>query len=161
VAGNSGLARVVRLAIVVALLYFAFTEGLPWLRQQFGKGEKPSAAAGRDSGEDGTVCVQVASRASEALGAEIPRFARPPVDLDAWGQARIRVEDRVYEAERQCGCGLESCRQASQALSELRSLISQLDSGFRGSDMPPNPARQQGRVDELLNEARNLARQGR
>jgi hypothetical protein len=151
--------RVVKVAVVLALLYLAYAKGLPWLKTFFNGSEGTSSTSVAGGGSR---CVDLASQASTALGGEIGRFRQPPVDLGAWGDAFSRVQARISEAQVECGCPLASCRKASEALLTLDSLLNDLDTTFRGDAAHPgNPARRQERVDGLLDEARRLAREGR
>jgi hypothetical protein len=166
--GSGGLVGILKVLALLVLAYFAVTEGWPWLRDQFGLGGSRSVAseegdAGGGEGEEGGGrCVALATRASEALGAEIRNFRQPPYDLDAWGAAVAGLEDRAAAAETACGCPAESCETATAALVELRELVAAVDGVIRGEATSfRNPARSQDRIDDLLDRARDLAREGR
>lgn len=159
-ADGGGVARIVKFLVVLVILYFAYTAGWPWLQEQLGRVSKSTAGTGGGGGEGGR-CVEMAAAASASFGGEIPRFSRPPVDLDAWGAVVSSTQRQIADAQTECACALDSCRKASDALSELSGMVYEFDSGFRGAGgMPINAARQQERIDELLAEARDLARQG-
>ena len=150
--------RIISLAVVAAILYFAYTEFRPWLERQLGTGTSSSIS---DSAEGAQACVAFATDASMAFGAGIRPFVRPPIDVDAWDTANLEIESRIYEAESACLCFEQSCDKANEALSVLSDLLSDLDAGFRGdSPMPLNGARDQNRVDALLSEAEDLANDG-
>lgn len=156
----------VKVLVILVVAYFAVTEGWPWLRDELGLVPKGSAEDAGDSvdagGAGGGRCVALATQASESLGAEIRRFRQPPYDLDAWSAALAGVEDRTAAAETACSCAEESCQTATAALSELRELVNAVDGVIRGEATSfRNPARAQERIDDLLNRARDLARQGR
>lgn len=162
--GSGGIAGIVKILVVLVIVYFAVTEGWPWLRDELRLGGGDAETSGGEPGGsgDGGHCVALASRASEALGGEIRRFRQPPYDLDAWGAAVAAVEERTYEADVACSCPLESCQTAAAALVELRDLTGAVDSVIRGDPTAfRNPARQQERIDELLAQARGLAHEGR
>ena len=150
--------RIIKLVIVVVILYFAYTEFLPWVKKELGMGTSSSIT---ESTEGGGACVALAADASLALGVGIRPFVQPPINVNAWETTNLRIESRISEAESACFCFEPSCDKANEALSVLRNLLSELDGGFRGdSPMPLNGARDQTRADALLSEAEDLAREG-
>lgn len=162
-ASSNPLGGIVKLLVVAVLLWFAVTEGWPWLKRELDRmGHRSPAAEVEEGAGEGTECVIAAGRASEALGETLRRFRTPPYDLGAWENATTALEDRIWTAESACGCALDSCGRASEALAELRDLVHSVDGVVRGDATAfRNPARQQERIDELLDQARDLARQGR
>lgn len=151
----------VKLAVLAVLVYFGYTQGLPWIQRQLGSGGATASDGTGDGGEDAAHCVRLATRANDSLGGAIRDFAAPPIDLDAWEGTRSRVEGEISDARAECGCSLEACRKASSALDELQGLLGDWDSGFRSGRTPLNPARQQEAIYSLLNEAQGLAEEGR
>ena len=148
------MAKIIKLALIAFLLYIAYTQGLPLLRQQLGEG-----LGGDDLPRTG--CVAAAERASDVFGERIGRVSGPGTDPQLWEDFRRAVDDRIYEARSQCDCRLESCDKAREALSALEGQLARFGERFRSGTMAQNPAQQQVRVHRLIGEARELARQGR
>jgi hypothetical protein len=152
------MARLLKFAVVAIIVIFAFSKGLPWLKQELGGGTSMKLPDGDD---DGGVCVALAMDANRMFGDSIRAFSRPPIDLPSWDSAKSGVEAAIYEADLACSCIEESCGKGSEALSTLRGLLSGFDSGFRGNgSVPLNGAREQLRINRLLDEASELARHG-
>jgi hypothetical protein len=159
---SGGLAGILKVLALVVIAYFAVTEGWPWLREELKQGRGAGGGGEQSFGGDGGRCVDLAAEASAALGEQIHRFRQPPYDLAAWGSAVAAVEERASRAETVCTCPLESCQTAAAALTELRDLLGAVDSVIRGDPTAfRNPARQQERIDDLLAQARDAARDGR
>ena len=162
---GSLLAGLVKILLLAVLVYFGVTAGWPWLRNQLDRKSGAPAAMEDDvetSGGRGSRCVDLALAASTALGDQFRRFRQPPYDLDAWGSALAASEERIGTADTACGCSLKSCTTAAAALGDLRSLLASVDSVIRGDPSAfRNPAREQERIDDLLGQARDLARNGR
>lgn len=156
-AQKSGLPGIVKLLLVLIVGFFAITQGWPWLRDRLGGGSESVPAGNEEAGR----CVARAEAASQALADAIIRFQQPPADLEAWDSARSGAEDRISSAEEACACPAESCKRAETALSEIRDLAASADDMLRGGSGFSNLATRQERIDELINGARNLARQGR
>ena len=149
--------RIIKLAILVAVLYFAYTEVVPWMKKELGMVTSSSIT---ESTEGSGACLALAADASLALGVGIRPFVLPPIDVDAWEATHLRIESRISEAESACFCFEPSCDKANEALSVLSHLLSELDGGFRGNSlMPLNGAHDQARADALLDEAEDLARE--
>jgi len=148
------LNRLVTLAIVLAIAYFVVTRGLPWIQRQFGPATGSEAAGGGEAAE----CIYRATEANEALSQAVRRFSQPPVDQDEWSSVTWEIESEIQLAAAACMCSLEACQTASQALDEIRALLSNLDGMARGDSTGfANPARQQERIFELLDQARAAA----
>ncbi|MEM7052014.1 MAG: hypothetical protein AAF604_20265 [Acidobacteriota bacterium] len=156
------LAGLLRLAIYGAVLYFGVTELWPWLQAKVvGTGSNTAAVATSAGNSEGSVCVEAAQGVSRDLAIEARAFRTPPHDLAAWGQSTARINDAISSAERRCTCPEESCRTARRGLDELRRLHTIFDGMIRGDTSSfGNPAVQRERVDDLLDRARALARQG-
>ena len=148
------LNRLITLAIVLALAYFVVTRGLPWIQRQM----SPAASGESTGGGEAAECIFRATEANESLSQAVRRFSQPPVDQDEWSNATWEIEREIQSAAAACICPLEACLTASQALDEIRALLSNLDGMARGSSEGfANPARQQERIFELLDQARATA----
>ena len=144
----------IKLLIVAAIAVFVWKKGIPWWNEHH---TGTSAASAADDS-----CVSAAAAASEAWGSSIGRFANPPYDLAAWGEFRSRVEQGIRNAEGRCRCMADSCTTARTAMSELRSLVNELDGSIRSGGPPPSDAVQrQEAIDNAINSARDLAHQGK
>ena len=144
----------IKLLIVAAIAVFVWKKGIPWWNEHHSGTSATSAAD--DS------CVSAAVEASEAWGSSIGRFANPPYDLSAWGDLQSRVEHDIRNAEGKCRCMADSCTTAGTAMSELRSLVNELDGSIRSGGPPPSDAVQrQEAIDNAINSARDLAHQGK
>ena len=141
------------IAAVVLVLLWKF--GVPWWKEHMGSSTQSTAKSSDNS------CVAAAQTASERWGSGVTRF-NPPYDVSAWETFRSDVDDRIRTAERKCSCALESCTKTRQALSELRSLLSETDSMVRGNSEPPaGLVQRQEQIDETINAARELVLQGK
>jgi len=148
------LGRLLAIAILAVVVYYALTQGLPWLKTAMGSG-----AGGSDEDSESSYCVAQANAASDAITDELIPNARPPVDSGVWGTALVRVGGALAAAENACSCPTAACAKGSDAVYELRTMFDEFDDIARGNPMGiGNPARRQERVYELLNEARALAR---
>lgn len=157
------MSRFIQLAVVAVILYFGITQGLPWVQRQLGM-ESGSGFATEDSASlkgDGGACVATARDASLAFGDEMRQFSRPPVDVSVWNESSRRLANLIDAAENACFCAAASCHKAASALSELRAVVDRFDEGFRGQrSVPLNTALDQRRINDLLDEAQALAREG-
>ena len=150
------LGRLLAVAILAVIIYYALTQGLPWLKTAMDSGGGASA-----EGDESAFCISRAGAASDSVTDELIPNARPPVDSAVWGTVLVRVAGALAEAERACACPTEACAKGSDAVYELRAMFDEFDDIARGNPMGiGNPARRQERVYELLNEARALARAG-
>lgn len=146
--------RFIKLAVLAVVVYFGITAVLPRLKEMGGGGRADLDAIG-----EGGHCVIVAQEASSEFGREIREFSRPSIDVESWDRVERQLNDTLSGAEDACSCPEEACETARQALDELRSIIYDFDSGFRGEQpVPFNAARDMQRVHDLLDEARSLAR---
>lgn len=141
--------------LILGLAYFAWTEGWPWLQAELdrlGEGSRSVAAAGSD---EASRCVTLATDASRSFAGGLGRFIDPPVDTGAWMRFAGQVQARRRQASDACGCSDEACAPAREAMTQLESLLQDLDGVVRGStDAFFNPATRQQRIDELLDQAR-------
>ena len=137
------MAKIIKLALIAFLLYIAYTQGLPLLRQQLGEG-----LGGDDTPRSG--CVGAAERASDLFGERVGRVSGPGTDPQVWDDFRRSVDDAIYDARSQCDCRLESCDKAREALSALGDQLAQFDQRFRSGSMAQNPAQAQGPLTPAL-----------
>jgi hypothetical protein len=142
--------------VAIALIY----KNLPWLKEQFGKRSSSSSSSSSSSVEDS--CVSGAESASEVWGSGIGKFANPPYDMAAWDDFRSNVESKARRAEEKCLCSSQSCTTAKSALSDLRSLVNEMDQSLRSGSPPPSDlVQRQEAIDNAINSARDLAKQGK
>src|ERR1051326_7692299 len=148
--------RIIKLIIVIAILYFVWKVGLPWLqRQQSGRTATTSASA--QSG-----CPAAAARASETWGSGLHQFVNPPYDISAWSSFHDSVESKISAAEGECSCSDQSCDKARAAMRDLRSLLSDLDTAIRNGSAPPSDlAQRREAIDKQIDEAADLTRAGK
>jgi hypothetical protein len=151
-----------KIVVFVIAAGVAWRWGGPLYRKYVGGGEKGTATPGKSGGGDGIRCADLADRASSTWGGGVGRFVNPPYDQGAWDRFKGDVDGRISEARSACGCSADSCRKGSDALSELESIVSQVDSAVRnGGSISSDVVRQQEKVDGLINEAREMARGGK
>lgn len=156
------IVRLVKVLVVVAVIYVAWAEGWPWLRERLGGAPAEQGAVLEEAESGGAACVAAASRANEHFADGVRYVFQPPYRPEEWGNVRAGIDGRIAEAEGTCGCSAESCRLAAQALTELSGQLAELDAGFAsGGGLGGNPATRQERIVDLLEEARELAKAGR
>lgn len=149
------MSRIVKLIVLIAILYAVWKYGLPWLQRQGSGGSSTHAAA--TSG-----CPGAAARASETWGSGLHTFVNPPYDLNAWSSFHDSVESKISSAERECSCSADSCQKARAAMSDLRSLLSDLDTAIRNGSAPPSDlVQRQEAIDKQIDEAAELTRNGK
>jgi hypothetical protein len=145
----------VKLIVVIAVAAFIWKEGIPWWSRQHA-----ASSATATSSDDS--CITATEAASEAWGNGIGHFANPPYDLAAWDEFRSGVEHRARDAESKCSCAAESCTTAKTALNDLRALANDLDSAIRNGSPPPSDlVQRQEAIDNGVNSARELVKQGK
>jgi hypothetical protein len=150
------MGRLLKFAVLIAVVIFAWRVLWPWIQQQTGS----PAGAKTDAGQGS--CTGSARRASEAWGSGLHRFVNPPYDVDAWSAFRGEVESKISQSESECGCSSESCTKVRGALRDLRSLVSELDTAIRSGSPPPSDAVQrQESIDRQIDEAAELVRAGK
>ena len=152
------VSRIVKVIVVIAIVYFGYTQVVPWIKSV---GGGPGGAGSADSAfPDGGAsrCIDLASGASSTLGREMRRYAKPPFDLAEWGATVNKVEMKIYAADSDCRCSAPGCSEARQALSEIKSLLATFDGIVRGDTSGfSNPANKLQEADRLLEEARYAA----
>jgi hypothetical protein len=147
---------IVKLLIAIVILVLIWKVGIPKLQELRGPGSTSSAASHNAS------CVTAAETASEVWGSGLRNFVNPPYDMAAWDEFRGRTGDAISAAERECRCNDDSCVTVKTAMSELRSLVAEMDSSIRSSGPPPaGIVQRQEQIDNAINAARDLVRQGR
>ncbi|HYC58743.1 MAG TPA: hypothetical protein VEK79_04180 [Thermoanaerobaculia bacterium] len=150
--------RIVKWLLILGLVVFAWRVFLPWMKQQKLGGE--SRVSISQLGDDS--CSGEAERASEQWGSGLVRFVNPPYDIDAWSTFRAGVDSRISIAESKCNCPRESCAKVRNAMSDLRSLVADLDNAIRtGSSPGGNIVQRQEHIDTLIEESRELMRAGK
>ena len=151
--------RLIQIALAVVIAFLIWKRGVPWWEAHRG-----SSAGGSSSGSSATTsadssCVELAEHASETWGSGIGRFANPPYDLGAWGEFRTRVDAASAKADALCSCDADSCRKSRQAISDLRTLVSDLDTSIRNGSPPPGDiVQRQEQIDNTINAARDSLR---
>lgn len=154
---RSGLTQLVILAAAGALFFF---KGVPWFKENFRR--SPAKETSGKVGIFGSSCVASGERVSESFGSRLGGFVNASADLSAWTEFRTGIEGQIGEAQAACSCSLESCSKTKEALNELRSVVGQLDSAIRGASSPGTGlVMQQEKIDNLLEEAKDLADQGK
>ena len=104
-------------------------------------------------------CASAAAAAADTWGSGVGRFANPPYDTTAWDEFRSRVEKQARQAEERCLCGDAACNTAKGAMSDLRGLISEMDSALRSGSPPPSDlVQRQEAIDNAINSARDAAK---
>jgi hypothetical protein len=148
--------QLVKWIIIIALIVLAWKYALPWAKQQVGGHSTSSSTTSESS------CTAAAQRASETWGSGLSHFANPPYDLGAWSSFRGDVDAKIAAAESECRASSQSCDTARAAMSELRSLTSDLDTAIRNGSPPPADAVQrQESIDTKIEAAADLARSGK
>lgn len=149
------LNRLITVAIVIGVAYVLLTKAVPMIFDQF-SGTTVSTE-GTASSEDGR-CVDQAVGANDLLTSTARQYGQPPVDVEAWSDAQWEIESQIQSAASACGCMSDACRTASEAIDEMRGLLSNLDGMVRGNSPGfANPANQQERIYKLLNRAQTAA----
>lgn len=153
------LSRIVKWVVVLVLVFVVWKYVVPWAKEEMGNSSTATKAVA--SGGDSS-CITSAERASETWGGGLARFVNPPYDLDAWSNFRGSVDSNINAAESACICGDESCRKAQNAMRELRSLVSEMDTAIRNGTSPPQDAVQrQEAIDRQIEDARQLVAAGK
>lgn len=145
--------RIVKWVLILGVIFFIWKYVIPYANS-------PITSTVPGAGAD-TPCVQAAAQASESWGSGLGRFVNPPHDNTAWSVFRGTVEGRIGAAERACGCVARSCEMARKAMSDLRGIVSDVDSAFRSNTGPPEDiVRRQESVDTQIDLARQVALSG-
>lgn len=146
--------RILRWLVILALVYFGVTEGVPWLRNRL----SPRSLREPQGMNPAADCIDAATVVNEALADKVRRFGRPPLPIDRWTEAMDEMQDRLDEAELLCGCPGEACRLGREAVSEVGTQLAYFDSAVRGTlGATENPAVRQEHIFDLLRRARAVA----
>jgi len=149
----------VKLIILAAVVYAGYKFGLPWAKE---KNLIPSGGSTASHASKNEGCLGLALNAGEVWSGGVARFMNPPVDASAWSSFRSDVEGAISSARNGCGCSEESCSKAKEAMSELSSLVNNMDAAVRSGGPPTvDIVRAQEKIDGLLDEARSLTNQGK
>jgi hypothetical protein len=147
--------RLLQWIVVIVLAVVAWKFGLPWAQEHM-RGSVAATSSPESS------CTATAQHASEIWGSGLHRFANPPYDMAAWSDFRSGVESEIAKAQTECSCAQQSCETARCAMSDLRSLVSELDTAIRnGSPPPENAVQRQEAIDTTIETAAALARGGK
>ncbi len=147
---------IVKILVAVVVLAVIWKKGIPWWQEHRSQATTSSTATADDS------CVSAGERASEVWGSGLRNFVNPPYDMAAWDEFHSRTEQAISAAERKCSCNADSCMSVKSAMSELRSLVSEMDSSIRNTSPPPaGIVQRQEQIDNALTSARELVRQGK
>jgi hypothetical protein len=149
----------VKLIILAVVVYAGYKYGLPWAKE---KNLIPSGGSKTSQASKNEGCLGLALNAGDVWSGGIARFMNPPVDASAWSSFRSDVNGAISSARNGCGCPEESCRKAKEAMSDLSSLVNDMDAAVRSGGPPTvDVVRAQERIDSLLDEARTLTNQGK
>ena len=114
-----------------------------------------AATAGASASQS---CASAAAAAADTWGSGVGRFANPPYDTSAWDDFRSRVEDQARRAQEKCLCGDTACTTAKNAMSDLRSLVAEMDTSLRSGSPPPSDlVQRQEAIDNAVTAARDQA----
>jgi len=151
--------KVVKVLAVLAIVFVAWKYGVPWVKN-LGKGPATNDAATLNVG--GGACVAAAEKANDSFGNGIGKFVNPPYDISAWETFRAEVGRNADAADVACSSPTDSCRKARDAMRDLRSLMSDLDTAIRNNAPPSSDiVQRQGAVSEQVDKAKELAGAGR
>ena len=157
------MVRVARMLVIVLLLYFALTEGVPWVRKYVGDITKDSLTGRELPDNDGPrLCVFLAEDASEAIGVQIRHITPSATAPEVWDETSLTLNGFIRDAESSCSCADPACGAARRALSEMEALVSTFDGLVRGKQTGTmNLARHQENIQLALGQARGLVDQSR
>ena len=140
---------IIQLLVVIVLAFVIFKW---WKNHQ----AAPTAAAGASASQE---CAAAAGAAGDAWGSGVGRFANPPYDTAAWDEFRSRIEKQARQAQEKCLCGDAACNTAKGAMSDLRSLVNEMDAALRSGSPPPSDlVQRQEAIDNAINAAREAAK---
>ena len=141
--------RLIKWLVILVVLFLAWKAIEPRLRKS------GAAKQTASSGNPAANCAASAARASEVWGSGLRQYINPPYDIAAWSGFKSGVEGSIATAESDCSCSSDGCAKGRQAMRDLRSLVSDLDTAIRNGSSPPLDAVQrQEAIDNLIDEAR-------
>jgi hypothetical protein len=147
------LTKAINVVLLVAVLWFGYTQILPWFRS-LGTGSASRSFKGSTGTGDDAKCVDAARQAAEVFSEEMRGFSRPPVDREKWDSSYLRIENRIGRADDLCDCPRPACAMAQGGLADLRELGSDFSIAARGDGSPPlNAASTLSRVYDKLDAA--------
>ena len=151
------MSRIVRLVVLVVLAFVAYDYGWPWLQGVLADqgGESRSLEGGMsDDGGEVENCLELATAANDEFASRVGQFIGRQGDTGDWMQFAGGVQNRIGSAQSACGCIGEGCVLASRAMSELETLVQEVDGAVRGAtEGAANAANRQEKVYDLLNQA--------
>jgi hypothetical protein len=148
---------VVKLIVVALLLLFLYKKGLPWW-----KGRETSKSHSAATATDEHDCAAAAAAASEKWGSGLSQFSSPTPDLGAWSSFRSSVDSAISSATHECAASSESCVKGREAMQELSKVVADFDSAIRaGNGVPNDVVQHQESIDNLIDRARELQREGK
>lgn len=151
------LSRLPKWIVVVVLALITWKYFVPWVAKEM---HDVSPTTGPTA--TGTSCVTAAQQASEKWGSGLGRFVNPPYDIQAWSSFTEDVKMSIATAESACGDSAESCVKVRSSMSDLRTLVNDLDSAIRtGSELPGDVVQRQESIDNRINAASELVRAGK
>lgn len=135
--------RVLRILIVMGVVFVAWK----WWTTQ----HRAPATAPADRTSPAVNCQFEARAANDYFGSRIGGFTNPPYDMQAWDQFKSGTESRISRAESKCSCSDPPCTRANEAMSELRTMLGELDSAIRSGGSPPTDlVQRQERINQAL-----------
>ena len=150
--------KVINLVLLAAIVWFGYTQVLPWFRS-LGTGSGSRSFKGDTGTGEDAECVDAARQAAEVFSEEMRAFSRPPIDRDKWDSAYLRIENRIDRAAELCDCARPACDTAQSGLADLRDLGGDFASAARGDGAPPlNAASALSRAYDKLDAAAGQSR---
>jgi hypothetical protein len=147
---------VLQILALVIVGYLFWVYGLPWIQREVGRDRPPVSNPARGPGGE---CVQLAARAGERLHDDILERPRALEDDAEWNATTEEVESAIQEARFACGCRLQSCIAAREALSSFTSIFVAARDEVRASQsVPLEYGRRYEQANETLWRAYELAR---
>jgi hypothetical protein len=148
------MGKIIQLVIILALLFFAW---------QWWQKHHATPAGSSAGGASSDFCTPYVRGATTSWSSGIRNFtAGPPYDTAAWDSFRSDIQNRIHEADSHCSCALESCAKAREAMSGLGDMVNNIDGMIRSNSAPPSDlVQRQENVDNLADQARELASQGK
>lgn len=144
---SSVVSRFLRIVFFLVLIVFAWREGWPRLQNQI-------------SGSRNT-CLPQVQKMTDRFARQMNAFDNRRADLEAWDELRLEMEAEARVAKELCSCDRPSCRKARAATSELSKLVHSFHLFLQGGSSVVHPEARIAHIDDLLREARSLAKQGR
>ena len=140
---------VVKLVVVAAIAFFAWR----WWTGQ----HQHAATAKPESTSPAINCVFEARRANDYWSSRIGSFTN---STQGWDAFKSEMDSRLSAADSKCSCSDAACTKSTEAMNELRTMLSEVDAAERngGGGMPTDLVQRQERVDQALDAARDAAK---